>query len=156
LSADCFVKIWDTTNFDVVSSVFLPDSRELVCMACDPTHNLFMVGSQTHVHFIDPRVPHLVVGEEPQAAQVVGRINSNDSDWGIRSLVVEEDVLSVGGGMGRLSFYDLRKGRYLTFHDTSRPFLEVGKTKKQQRKKTNLFHLFVCLTVSLFVFLIAL
>jgi hypothetical protein len=63
VSADNYVKHWDTSNFDVISSVFL-EGNELVCMGIDTTENLTAVGNNRlqFVKFMDFQVhKHIVL-----------------------------------------------------------------------------------------------
>ncbi|KAH6595831.1 hypothetical protein BASA50_005558 [Batrachochytrium salamandrivorans] len=104
LSSDGFVKIWDASSgsYSVISSVLLYHSTETVCLALEKTHHLVAVGSQNHVSLIDPRI-----------GSVVHMLKSCDEGWGVRSLCIDRDTLTVGGGLGRISFYDLRSQQYL-------------------------------------------
>jgi len=112
-----------------VRSLHLSDMNELVCMAVDFERNLFAIGkislqqrntietfaiacfsgSQLVALLIDPRIPCAIKS-----------IPSNDTDQGIRSVSFLENYLGIGGGMGRLSIYDLRAGRYLPQHGRKR------------------------------------
>ncbi|KAL6054059.1 DDB1- and CUL4-associated factor 12 [Balamuthia mandrillaris] len=112
--ADGQTKIWDARNMDVISSISLIDTNEVVCLAVEPRHDLICVGSQQFATFIDAR-----------AGSIVHRIPSQDEDWGIRSLDFQcGSLLTIGGGMGRLSFYDLVAGAYRNRGD--KPYLQTG------------------------------
>eukprot|EP01114_Cavostelium_apophysatum_P014870 TRINITY_DN3956_c0_g1_i1.p1 TRINITY_DN3956_c0_g1~~TRINITY_DN3956_c0_g1_i1.p1 ORF type:complete len:416 (-),score=74.54 TRINITY_DN3956_c0_g1_i1:57-1304(-) len=104
LSADNYVKFWDVEQYDVTSSVYLNNAFELVCLALDHQKNLVAVGTQFYTYIIDER-----------SSDVVFAVPSKDADWGVRSLALNENILSVGGGMGHLSFFDLRGGHFLNF-----------------------------------------
>ncbi|TPX32075.1 hypothetical protein SmJEL517_g04738 [Synchytrium microbalum] len=102
LSTDGFVKIWDASVLTPISSVPLYHTQETVCLAADTKRNLYAVGSQSHISLIDPRVGSLV-----------HVLDSCDETWGVRSISMERDMVTVGGGLGRISFYDLRAQRYM-------------------------------------------
>eukprot|EP00164_Ancoracysta_twista_P011241 GFYU01017268.1.p1 GENE.GFYU01017268.1~~GFYU01017268.1.p1 ORF type:complete len:437 (-),score=-14.21 GFYU01017268.1:70-1380(-) len=113
LSADSYLKLWDTRSFDVISSVRLFHQNDLVCVSLCQEQNLYAVGSQRHIMFVDPRT-----------ASVVQVVPSLDEGFGVRSLSFNSNILTVGGGVGRISFYDMR-GMYLPVAD-DRPYLTVG------------------------------
>ena len=110
LSSDGYVKLWDTHTSHSTSTVALFHTSELVCMAQDSQKSLFAVGSQSHIELVDPR-----------SSSVIHNITSLDEGWGVRSLLVEHGVLMVGGGMGRISFYDLCAQKYLDWSPTYSP-----------------------------------
>jgi len=117
LSADCSMKVWDIHNFDVVTTVTLKERSELVCMSIDELTNVAVVGSQYRAEVIDVRIPN----------PTVRLIKSNDSDWGVRSVSLMGHVLTMGGGMGRISFYDLRANGFIPLPQSSNGiFLKTG------------------------------
>jgi len=97
-----------------VQTMNIQQQRETVCMAVDATRAspLLAVGSQTHVLFMDPRV-----------GASVHQAPSLDDGWGVRSVGFHPDsaILSVGGGMGRISFYDLRNQHYFSLDEDNGP-----------------------------------
>jgi WD repeat-containing protein 40A len=102
LSADGTVKSWDPTMGLVESVVPLYHTHETVCLGSEPLHHLVAVGSQGHISLIDTRL-----------SKIVQTIESVDDGWGVRSLYSHQGLLTVGGGMGRISFYDIRGQNYL-------------------------------------------
>jgi len=73
-----------------------------VCLAVETEHNIIAVGSQHFVTFLDPR-----------SSSIIHKAPSQDQDWGVRSLSCKwGTVVTVGGGMGRISFFDLQKNSY--------------------------------------------
>jgi WD repeat-containing protein 40A len=46
-------------------------------------------------------------------------IQSLDNGYGVRSVQFNRQILSIGGGYGRISFYDMRMNRYLETSETS-------------------------------------
>jgi len=102
VSSDNFVKFWDISNLDVIGSKFLEGANELVCMSVDEESNLFAVGTQHEAFLIDPK-----------SCSIVRSIPSKDEDWGIRSINFSKNMLSLGGGLGRLSFFDLQADKFL-------------------------------------------
>lgn len=49
------VKIWDSANLDVLTTVALEDANDLACMTLQENHDLIAVGSQHWVTLIDRR-----------------------------------------------------------------------------------------------------
>ncbi|TPX39276.1 hypothetical protein SeMB42_g04923 [Synchytrium endobioticum] len=107
LSTDGFVKIWDASTLRAVSSIPLYHTQETVCMTVDTKRNLYAVGSQSHVSLLDPR-----------SSSIVHVLESCDDTWGVRSICMERDVVTIGGGLGRISFYDARMHKYLDVEST--------------------------------------
>lgn len=89
-----------------VAKVQLPYSAENVCLEVEPEigTQLYVVGSRSHVTFIDGRRPD----------QPAGFLKSPDKDCGVRSLSFNQELLSIGTGAGNLFFYDLRAGAFLS------------------------------------------
>ncbi len=99
MSTDGIVKIWDSSNFDVVSSFMAPESQDLVSMAVDEMcTDALVLGSRRHLTFIDPRVP----GGDMRLVVVP------NSDTGVRSLSFREHLVTIGCGGSHLLFYDTR------------------------------------------------
>jgi WD repeat-containing protein 40A len=50
---------------------------------------------------------------------LAGSVPSVDEGWGVKSLSTFDHLVTVGGGLGRLSFFDVRKCEYLALphHD---------------------------------------
>jgi len=61
------------------------------------------VGSQSKVSLVDQRTQ-----------KVEFTIDSHDGNWGVRSVGFFHDMVTIGGGAGRLAFYDLRNKAFLT------------------------------------------
>jgi len=104
ISTDGVLMVWDEGTLEPAGSMTLEERQDLVCMTCATQRHLFACGSEAHVQLVDPRVP-LTLRTIPAV--------SASSPSGVRSLNFIEDMLTVGGGDGTLSFYDLRAGRYL-------------------------------------------
>jgi DDB1- and CUL4-associated factor 12 len=119
LSADGTVKIWDASIGRVHSSIPLFHTQETVSLGLDPKDHLVAVGSQGHISLIDSRI-----------SKIVHAFESLDEGWGVRSLFSHQNLLSIGGGFGRISFYDLRAKNYLFWNtnlDGVQNSLESGK-----------------------------
>jgi len=114
LSADGYIKFWDPGVFVPASEVKLNQNRELVCMAVDPVRDLYACGSQQYVSLVDPR-----------SNEVVREVESKDASSGVRSVSFNHHTLTVGGGLGRLSFYDLRTSGYINV-DNNKDYLATG------------------------------
>ncbi|KAJ3127477.1 DDB1- and CUL4-associated factor 12 [Physocladia obscura] len=85
------------------ADVTLYNRKETVCLQVSENSGIIAVGSQSYVSLIDPRQSELVTS-----------IKSMDVDWGVRSLAFDaKSRLTVGGGMGRISFLDMRMYEYL-------------------------------------------
>lgn len=92
-------------------------TSETVCAAANTEANVFAVGSQSHISILDPRT-----------SNIVRTIDSCDEGWGVRSLDFKSNILTTGGGYGRIGFYDLRAQRYLDGFGTesTKKYLEIG------------------------------
>ena len=102
MSTDGGVRIWDTSNFDVVADLMSPHSSDLVCMACDELlSDQLVLGSRKHITFFDPRIPAMTFAE-----------NVPNGDSGVRSLSFRQHVVTVGCGGGQLLFYDTRMSSF--------------------------------------------
>jgi WD repeat-containing protein 40A len=106
LSADGYVKIWDSQRGNTTVSVSLPYVNETVCLGIDPGNRLISVGSQSHISLIDSR-----------SGSVIHNFESLDDGWGVRSMVINENLITIGGGYGRISFYDLRAADYVSWQN---------------------------------------
>ncbi|KAJ3132285.1 DDB1- and CUL4-associated factor 12 [Physocladia obscura] len=85
------------------ADVTLYNRKETVCLQVSENSGIIVVGSQSYISLIDPRQRELVTS-----------IKSMDVDWGVRSLAFDaQGRLTVGGGMGRISFLDMRMHEYL-------------------------------------------
>ncbi|KAI8619525.1 WD40-repeat-containing domain protein [Chytriomyces sp. MP71] len=106
LTTDGTVKLYDAAvgkGIDAASltGLSLTHKAESVCLAL--RGDVLAVGGMSHVSFVDVRC----LGTKGWTASL-------DAGWGVRSLAFDaRGVLAVGGGMGRVSFYDERMRRYL-------------------------------------------
>ncbi|KAI8906818.1 WD40-repeat-containing domain protein [Gorgonomyces haynaldii] len=127
LSADGTVKIWDCNRplGQGVRRVPLVHTNETVCMALDQTHHVVAVGSQSHVSLLDYRI-----------GSIVHIFDSLDDGWGVRSLDISHGVVTVGGGLGRLSFYDLRQQKYLHWDTNLEPAVKDANLQTMYRQST--------------------
>ncbi|KAI9317011.1 WD40-repeat-containing domain protein [Dichotomocladium elegans] len=101
LNASGTVEIWDINRQYKDQELPLPHTKELVCLAHQ--HQRLAVGSQSHITLLDPRC----------AGGSVHVFESQDKSWGVRSLALHDPIVTCGGGMGRVSFYDLRSQAYV-------------------------------------------
>ena len=72
---------------------------------------LLAVGSQEHVTLLDPRLS--------SAASVAQEFPSQDQDWGVRSLSFQDHIVTCGGGLGRISFFDIRNKAFIPSSTTA-------------------------------------
>ena len=101
LSSDGSVKEWDINTFQSKSSYDLTYTTELITLESD-SNNLLYVGSRNHITKIDTR-----------SKIETSFIPSLNNGWGVRCMHVSANILTIGGGIGRLAFYDLRASKYL-------------------------------------------
>jgi WD repeat-containing protein 40A len=98
------VNVWDTNRFQVTSSTHLKYTKETVCMAVkEDDSNFFAVGSTNNITLMDMRSPSQGYA-----------FPSVDEGWGVRSLSFNGNICTIGGGKGRISFFDMRAMKYLT------------------------------------------
>jgi len=88
---------------------------ELVCMSIDEDTGLISVGSQSYIFLIDPR----------SSTPLISKILSNDDNYGVRSVSFRHSLLTIGGGRGKLSFFDICAGKYLQVNE-ERTFLQTS------------------------------
>ncbi|GBG77802.1 hypothetical protein CBR_g25733 [Chara braunii] len=68
-----------------------------------------------------------------QAAVVKGDDDDDDEGMGVRSLSFKDNILTCGGGGGRISFFDLRKESYIALDSSSPPLSSNAGTVKANR-----------------------
>lgn len=115
LSTEGCVKLWDSALFSMSKTIPLNHTTETVTIGMNEAQDLYAVGSLDHISVIDPRM-----------GSVVHEIPSQDDNWGIRSLSFDEHIITAGGGMGRISFYDLRRQKYLELPRLREPYHQTG------------------------------
>jgi WD repeat-containing protein 40A len=160
LSTDGFVKLFDlshetawtskrtdaaSSRLSVATSIPLIHTNETVCMALDEQHNLFAVGSQAHISIVDPRCSSTFSYTHPTTATansnsrrgggVVHVIDSMDNGWGVRSLCLSNGMMTVGGGLGRVSFYDLKAQKYLSCDETAVSHSATAMVEEQEQQQ---------------------
>ena len=106
VGADQRVAFWSTETATVERNVPTRDYADLTCLEVDRRHGLWVVGGRQFASFIDPRCPN-----------VVRSVPSQDRNMGIRSLCMHRMMLSMGGGMGRLTFFDVVGDKLLSVPD---------------------------------------
>lgn len=108
------IQIWDAATSKTVWKRTLQHSKEAVCVCLNHERGSIVCGSQSHLTVLDPREPDCKFRSLP----------SVDKGWGVRTVSVDNhDLMTIGGGLGRISFYDFRKNDYLKIGEKS--FLEV-------------------------------
>lgn len=119
LSTDTTVKVWDANcNFQHVSTINLVHTNETVCMGMDSqSSRLLAVGSQSHFSLIDPNIRTCASSSMSMSSgsslPVIASYHTPDEKLGVRSLVWRNHILNIGGGNGRIGFFDMRKSAYL-------------------------------------------
>ncbi|GAB0095002.1 DDB1- and CUL4-associated factor 12 [Sergentomyia squamirostris] len=101
LSLNSYIHLFNAETFSQKLSRKLPNCQDNVCIACQP-QGLYAVGCRSYTLLLDPRT-----------LQAVKKIASRYSGCGIRSASFQENILTVGTGLGMLMFYDIRAGKYL-------------------------------------------
>lgn len=101
LSLNSYIHLFNAENFTQKLSRKLPNCQDNVCIACQP-EGLYAVGCRSYTLLLDPRT-----------LQAVKKIASRYSGCGIRSASFQDNILTVGTGLGMLMFYDIRAGKYL-------------------------------------------
>jgi len=118
LSLNAFFHLIDVNTFRSVGDPLrLPHPRENVCMSVNEDGSLFAIGSQSHVTFVDPRVPKI---------NGTRSIVCKQRGCGIRSLSFKNDLLTFGTGQGSVYFYDIRADKYLELFCGAPVQLEAG------------------------------
>ncbi|KAG2182981.1 hypothetical protein INT44_005962 [Umbelopsis vinacea] len=102
LSSNGFLDIWDMEEQTAVNSFGLPFPLEAVCMAGNMQNATVAIGSQAHVAIMDAR-----------SGSSVHTFQSVNDYTGVRSLDYCDYIITSGGGMGHIGWYDLRAQRYL-------------------------------------------
>ncbi|CAI9731257.1 DDB1CUL4-associated and CUL4-associated factor 12-like [Octopus vulgaris] len=97
-----YFQTWDMNRTKQVLQLSLPHFREPVCMTYCNERQMYAVGSQAHVTFIDPRTP-----------QQITSIKSKEGNSGIRSISVRHDVITLGTGLSVVIFLDVRTKQFL-------------------------------------------
>ena len=105
LCVDGTVAFTDPETMSVSETRRLRSRRELMCLATDGCHAV-AAGSQAHVALLDHRQNAVCAREK--------KLPHDDAD-GVRSLSFSEGgrLLTIGGGGGRLFFFDVAAGKYL-------------------------------------------
>lgn len=101
ISLNGYIHIFNAETFSQKLSRKLPNCQDNVCIASQP-QGLYAVGCRSYTLLLDPRT-----------LQAVKKIASRYSGCGIRSASFQDNILTVGTGLGMLMFYDLRAAKYL-------------------------------------------
>lgn len=102
LSLNAYFHIWDIETFTMLYNRRLPHNRENVCMAVSTPRTLYAIGSQSHINLVDPR-----------SKNTLTTIVSKCRGGGVRSVSFQEEIITIGTGVGQILFFDLKAGRYL-------------------------------------------
>jgi WD repeat-containing protein 40A len=112
VSSDEKLRLWDSKRLCPIVSINVDHGKELVCSAIDQKTNIVSMGSLAHIQFADPR-----------SNKVIASFNSLDEKWGVRALDFHEGLLTIGGGYGRLSYFDFRASKFLP--NGEKEFVEI-------------------------------
>jgi len=94
---------WDSGSFTPESRVKMDGMKGFVCSTIDEESGICIVGSSEHVSMVDFRT----------ARGISHIIPSLDEGCGVRTVGIRHQVITVGGGLGRMSFYDMRASKYM-------------------------------------------
>ncbi|XP_069895417.1 DDB1- and CUL4-associated factor 12-like protein 2 [Dipodomys merriami] len=104
LSLDGYVHLWKAeNNLSKLQSVRLPHCRDNLCLTYSDEFSLYVVGSQSHISFLDPRQPQ----------QNIQSMCSYERSLGVHSLSTCQHIVTVGTGRGSLLFCDIRAQKFL-------------------------------------------
>ncbi|XP_025199342.1 DDB1- and CUL4-associated factor 12 [Melanaphis sacchari] len=102
LSLNGYVHVWDVERFRQRFSRRLSSCQDNVCMAMKNDSSLYAVGCRSYTLLLDSRTLH-----------TIKKIPARYSGCGIRSLSFQDNVITIGTGVGVIMFYDIRAGKYL-------------------------------------------
>mmetsp|Transcript_10235 Transcript_10235/g.16770 ORF Transcript_10235/g.16770 Transcript_10235/m.16770 type:complete len:459 (+) Transcript_10235:133-1509(+) len=114
LAHDNTLKIWDSQRVVPILSKRLDHPVEAVCLAVSDIHNVYVVGSRDYISLLDPRTREFRSYE------------SQDKGKGVRSLSFYQHMITVGGGGGLLSFFDIRKNAFMDIVDEDSGEVDKG------------------------------
>ncbi|XP_048191271.1 DDB1- and CUL4-associated factor 12-like protein 2 [Perognathus longimembris pacificus] len=104
LSLDGYVHMWKAeNNLSRLHSVRLPHCHENLCLTYSDEFSLYLVGSQSHISFLDPRQPQ----------KNILSMCTHERSLGIHSLSTQQHIVTVGTGRGSLHFCDIRTQKFL-------------------------------------------
>ncbi|XP_050061449.1 DDB1- and CUL4-associated factor 12 homolog [Aphis gossypii] len=101
-SLNGYVHVWDVERFRQKFSIRLPSCQDNVCIAMKNDSSLYAVGCHTYTLLLDSKTLH-----------IMKKIPARYSGCGIRSLSFQDNVITIGTGVGVIMFYDIRAGKYL-------------------------------------------
>ncbi len=110
LGSDRRLAMWDTDTGGLVRSTATRDREDLIALEADYQYGLIAAGGRDFVSFFDPRQEGIVHSEP-----------SFNHSMGVRSISFRGNLMTVGGGMGRLCFYDLTAGAWHRF-ENNKPY----------------------------------
>ncbi|KAE9528835.1 hypothetical protein AGLY_012410 [Aphis glycines] len=102
LSLNGYVHVWDVERFTQRFSRRLPSCQDNVCIAMKNDSSLYAVGCRSYTLLLDSKTLH-----------TMKKIPARYSGCGIRSLSFQDNVITIGTGVGVIMFYDIRAGKYL-------------------------------------------
>lgn len=132
ISLNGYIHIFNAETFSQKLSRKLPNCQDNVCIASQP-QGLYAVGCRSYTLLLDPRTLQVAYFISKMFVlmhkvtininistrdlwffwQAVRKVASRYSGCGIRSASFQENILTVGTGLGMLMFYDIRAGKYL-------------------------------------------
>ncbi|XP_005319558.2 DDB1- and CUL4-associated factor 12-like protein 2 [Ictidomys tridecemlineatus] len=103
-SVDGYFHLWKAGNtLSRLLSFRLPYGQESMCLTYCNDFSLYVVGSYSHVTFLDLRRGH----------QNIQPLSLYECGTGVRSLSVYQHIVTVGTAHGSLLFYDIRAQKFL-------------------------------------------
>ncbi|KAF0757560.1 DDB1- and CUL4-associated factor 12 [Aphis craccivora] len=102
LSLNGYVHVWDAERFRQIFSSRLSSCQDSDCMAMKNDSSLYAVGCRSFTLLLDSKTLH-----------TIKKIPARYTGCGIRSLSFQDNVITIGTGVGVIMFYDMRAGKYL-------------------------------------------
>ncbi|CAH1731248.1 unnamed protein product [Aphis gossypii] len=102
MSRNGYVHVWDVERFKQRVSINMPHCQDNICMAKNNDCSLYAVGCPSYTLLLDPKNLHTMT-----------KITAGYSGCGIRSLSFQDNIITIGLGIGVIMFYDIRAGKYL-------------------------------------------
>ncbi|XP_060874015.1 DDB1- and CUL4-associated factor 12 homolog [Metopolophium dirhodum] len=109
LSLNGYVDVWDVEHFRQMFSRRLSSRYENSCMVMKNDSSLYAVGCKSYTLLLDSRTLHTI---KKIPAMVLSR-DVQMTNFGIRSLSFQDNIITIGTGVGFIIFYDIRAGKYL-------------------------------------------
>ncbi|VVC36935.1 WD40/YVTN repeat-like-containing domain,WD40-repeat-containing domain,WD40 repeat,WD40 repeat [Cinara cedri] len=119
LSLNGYVHIWDVERFKQRFSRRLPSNQDNVCMSLKSDSSLYAIGCRPYALLLDSRM-----------LQAVKKVYGRHSGCVIRSLSFQDNLMTIGTGVGAMLFYDVRAAKYLEISNANTSRVVVLRTSQ--------------------------